>query len=606
MNKPAVTEQKVLRSFLLKNPMEILWLIWGSFIFLIGYLELRVILSLRKAGAFCDVRRNENKKRALLLERLPEIKFQLYNGDLPKETDERLATQRIKIISDINWSYPYADQEDSFALNRFGWLLCSLLRYPSPLIAEAALKNILSWISEMGDTRQGPAWESYSVAERLANWPFILLIVKKIMPIPDEALAGISRSMGAQLDHLMGNLEYNGRFTNNHLLNDARGLYIGGTVLNDERALQKAREIFFEWTKKMFYPDGMLRDGSSHYQYLLCQRYEQVYRLAHYRDDRVFSGFMEKWVCLMRESCDLFSVHDKDHSWRMPMFGDISPDFIPQWFSPNGKAGWKDLKTWLNWNELGDPVIKESTGYEHKGDFLRFDAGDVVIFWRVARENAGYLDHGHYDLGSFVLFYKGIQICADPGRASYDTKHAFAKSAKAHSSLLIDSVGAWCEDPKLNLLNAYHSMRTCFNTVRSDECFSLGIKSEGFKRLPVPVEWSRKFSVYADRMVIADELKSVGKNRIENRFHVGPGLKIAEEKDGISICDAPNILIRLKVADPFEYKCSLIGAGTGSTDEGGVSQEYGASSPAPIVTFQRMLSSAQTYVYEIRWQNVNP
>lgn len=599
-------EQRAFRSFLLKHPSELFWLALGSLGFVIGYFELRAIRSLRRAVAIFRISRVTTCKMILSLEKLPELRFQPYNGLVPKEADIKLATEKIKIASDINWSYPYADNEDSFALNRFGWLLCALLRYPSPVIAEAALKNILSWISEMGDEREGLAWESYSVAERLANWPFILLIIKKMILIPDEDLAVISGSMTEQLDYLMNNLEFNGRFTNNHLLNDARGLYISGIVLNNERALEKGRKLFFGWTKKIFYPDGMLKDGSSHYQYLLCQRYEQVYYLSRHAKDEPFSGFMEKWVRLMRDSCDFFSVYGRDNSWHMPMFGDISPDFAPQWLSPDAKAGWEELKKWLNWTESGSCLKEKRVTPENKGDFIRFDAGNVAIFWHIAKEKAVHLNHGHYDLGSFVLFYNGIQIFADPGQSSYDTKHAFAKSAKAHNSLLLDSLGPLCEDYKLNLLNVYRSINTRFSVLRSDEYLSLKIRSEGFKRLPVPVEWSRKFSVYSDRMIIADDLKSVGNNTLESRFQLSPGLEIKEEDEVVGIYHTQqNSPIRLKVADSLKYKCNLICGSNTNIDGRWVSSEYGAGSPATAVVFQRELSLAKTYVYEIRWQNVS-
>ncbi|MCX5705964.1 MAG: heparinase II/III family protein [Candidatus Omnitrophica bacterium] len=546
-----------------------------------------------------------SEKSALLLEELPDIHFQPYGGTLPDPLEIKLATQNIRMGAKIDWFYPYADREDIFALNRFGWTLSLLLQYPSPETAEFALNSILYWIRQMQEPQGGPAWESYSVAERLANWPFILLIAKKLSAISDDARGIIAESMAKQVNYLLNNLELNGIFTNNHILNDARGLYIGGVVLNHNIALRKSKELFSAWTEKVFYPDGMMRDGSSHYQYLLCQRFEQVYYLSCFVKDTPFSGFMEKWARLMRDCCDFFSVYDRKKCWRMPMFGDISPDFSPEWLSPDAKAGWEELKKWLNWTEMGGSLKKQSGAPENKGDFVRFDSSNVVIFWHIARENAAYLNHGHYDLGSFVLFYKGIQIFADPGQFSYDTKHAFAKSAKAHNSVLLDSLGPFCENHKLNLFNAYHPVDTRFSVLRSDEYLSLEIMSEGFKRLPVPVEWSRKFSVYSDKMVIADDLKSVGNNILESRFQISPGLEIKEEDGVIGIYHAQTAPIRLKVADLLEYKCNLIRGSNTNIDDGWVSSEYGAGSSAIVVVFHRELSLAKTYIYEIRWQNVS-
>ncbi|MBF0504275.1 MAG: heparinase II/III family protein [Candidatus Omnitrophica bacterium] len=605
MNVSTHLELKAFRSFLLRYPSGVIWLVLGGIGFVVSCFELRAIGAFRRAAALCKAGHGMAGEMPLSLDKLPDVRFKLYAGPLPKDAEIKLATQNIKITSDINWSHPYRDQEDSFALNRFGWLLSTLLRYPSPIYAQIALKNILSWISQKEDVRGGLAWESYSIAERLANWPFILLIIKKMIPIPADALSEISKSMNEQLDHLINNLEYRGRFTNNHLLNDARGLYVSGIVLNNERARQKGREIFLSWTKKTFYPDGMLKDGSSHYQYLLCQRYEQVYYLSRHVNDQPFADFMQQWVLFMRESCKFFCVYGEDHSWAIPMFGDISPDFPPQWFAPHEKAGWEELKVWLNWTLPSDDVNEKREGACDKGDFIRFDAGRVTVFWHIDRDKSGYLNHGHYDLGSFVFFYNGIQIFADPGRFSYEAEHVFTKSAKAHSSLLLDSLGPLCEVNKLNLVNVYRSIKTGFSVVRSEECLTLLITCEGFKRLSVPVQWSRRFSVYSDKMTIVDNLESAGHNILECRFQMSPGLEVKEVSGGFSIYHTQNVPIRLAVMDPFEYKCKLISGSNADTDGGWVSSEYGVGRPATTVVFQRDLSGVKTYVYEIRWQDVS-
>jgi len=311
---------------------------------------------------------------------------------------------------------------------------------------------------------------------------------------------------------------------------------------------------------------------------------------------------LQEWVYLMQEACDFFFVHSESNSWQIPLFGDISPDFSPSWFLPDAKSGWEELKRWLNWSLPQKNPKADRKGFENKGDFIRINEGPVTIFWHKAEKKVFDLNHGHHDLGGFVLFYKGIQVFADPGLFSYDEKYSTAKSAKAHNSLLLDSFGALCEDYKLNRLNAYHFINTRFNVLQNEEYFSLEICSEGFKRLPVPVKWSRKFTVYPDRMIITDNLKSALRNTVESRFQISPGLEIEEDYGSVSIYNTP---IRLKVADSWDYKYNLIQGHQDNIDGGWVSSEYGSRKAASVVVFQRELSLDKIFEYKIGWQNVD-
>lgn len=598
-------EETNFRIFLLRHPFELLLFLCKSFAFVISNLLFKTYKlcsrCLRKTKKIIFHRAKNTKNTAFLLEKFPQLALSIYEDAVPLPFSIKLATQDLIIISEIDWSKQFEDKEDTFALNRFGWLLALLLQYPASKTAKFAVESILSWIRSAQKPYRDLAWESYSVAERLANWPFILMIVKEIIPIPDYARRIIAESMSEQLSFLLENLELNGRFTNNHILNDARGLYISGVALNHNIAQNKGKELFKAWTNKVFYPDGMLRDGSSHYQYLLCQRYEQVYYLSRYIDDESFSSFIEKWARLTRSCCDFFSVYGKDDVWRIPFFGDISPDFSPAWLAPRSKFGWELLKEWFKWQPQESIETERSSNPRIKGNFIRFDNADTVIFWHIASEKDVCLSHGHYDLGSFVLFREGREIFSDPGLGSYDKKGLFAKSAKVHNSILIDSFGPLCENYKVNLLNGNLRKNSKFTVIQSEKRLSVEIQSEGFKRLLVPVGWRRRFDIEQDKMVITDDLRSVGSNLLENRFQISPTIEVRREREEVAVDFNGNSKIKIRVMDPCGYECDLIRGNDTYSGEGCFSTEYGSFIYGTSIIFRRQLRLSQEYIYEIRW-----
>lgn len=560
--------------------------------------------------------RNIEKYRSILhLNKLPDINIP-GNSDIGF-TKIRLATEVIPVNYQIDWLCLFNDCEDSFSLNRFGWLLAALVENPSTDLAQKALFWMDDWIEKMHKNINHPAWESYSVAERLSNWPFILHIVRKLCSVPDDLLNKISQSMSYQLDYLVSHIEYTGKFTNNHILNSARGLYIGGIILDNKPAVITAKEIFEKWTGKLFHPDGMLKEHSSHYQFLLCQRYEQIYLMAKNIEDNPFTQFIKNWVTLMQEACDFFSVYDpKNGSWDMPLIGDISPDFSPRWLSPSQESGWMKFK-----KMFGYEILESKPGKERyviiikKGDFIRYNAENIVIFWHIDTDRSSYVSHGHFDVGGFILFYNGKQVIADPGRFSYTTKGSYGKSAKAHSTLMVDSFGADCENHRLNSLNAYKTEPSSYTYTETCGYFDLEIHINGFNRLANPVQWKRSFHIKKDGMTITDSFENYSNNLLETRFQIAPGIQVKKHDNNyLILLYESSVSVSLIVFDSYTlnlsndclsgFQCSLLHGNKNKTDdgEGWFSNEYGNKADGTTVMFRRRLGCERKQTYELRWK----
>jgi len=605
-----LAERKNYLGFIFSRPTKLLLFLPQVVLYLAGVIYRRIWATIRKTKIIRQViRLGAGSKLAgeisagrlkLVLDKIPAIKFLSLSED--KLAEIRLAGATIPVSADLDWNYPFPDREDSFALHRFGWLLAALVQCPSVNLAKDSLNWLSSWMQENGKPRSGFAWESYSVAERLSNWPFILAIINRLVTIPPDFLGNIEENMVTQVDYLIHNLEFRGRLTNNHVINDARGLYIAGVLLGSQIARQKAQEIFLKWTKEIFSNDGMLKEHSSHYQYLLYQRYEQVYFLSHYARDEQFCEFIKNWLPAMADSCKFFTVYGADGNWDMPLIGDISPDFTPGWLAPNSAGEWQRLKKMLGWRGLAEGQWPELKTLEIKGDeFIRYSRGEVVLFWHIPGGDQTLLRHGHYDLGAFVLFYTGKEVIADPGRYSYWREGSFGVGAIAHSSLLIDSLGAQCEDYQLNSFQAYGRRKVKYHLSESQQELNLEIETDGFTRLRTPVAWTRRFTVRKNRLTIVDILESTGVNQVEARFQVNPGFEVQELGGGFKLSSGALPPLELRVGDSSPYRYEL-SAGKADGEAGWVSKEYGRRSPGTTILFHRELRQRQIHIYEIAWQ----
>ncbi len=607
------SERKNFIFYLLKRPTE-LFLFFPKFISIAFHYFIRKMSKLETIKQITKTANNASKRTTapsrddkyctagmkMNFSKLPEIQF------TPCENSEllpiRLASETISAQPDVDWGHIYHDIENTFALNRFAWLLTSLIERPSANMAEYALHSLVSWINVMGEKTDHPAWESYSVAERLSNWPFILIIVKKIVSLPDNVLSTIEKAMQAHIEYLLSHLELRGELTNNHVLNDARGLYIAGIMLDHQHAVKKAKAVFTEWTEKLVDTDGMLREHSSHYQYLLCQRYEQVYFLSNNIEDPAFHLFIKKWLELMLQSCEFFSLYSQNSNPSIPLMGDISPDVTPRWLLPCADHGWAKFKKWLGW----EPLILNKRSEEKalktgNGKFLRYDTGDITVFWHIETDGPVFPNHRHFDIGSFVLFKKGKQVIADPGRFSYTSEGSFGKGAKAHSSILIDSLGAYCEDVRLNLLKAYSCQNATYTIVESGNRFIVEIDVNGFQRLQTPVKWKRSFAIEEGKMLITDVLDSVETNYVETRFQIAPPFDVKQSNGELDILADKSVFVKL-ITDHSPADCFGLSCGDGpNVEKGWFSEEYGSRSSGTTILFQQELHNSQTWSYEVRW-----
>lgn len=539
-----------------------------------------------------------NSHKKLKLDIIPEPVFERQSDSSPQSI--MLANSEIVLDQEMDWHRSFADIEDIYSLHRFGWLLTALLDHPSIKMAEKAIHWIDDWITCMEERKNHPSWESYSVAERLSNWPFILRMVQSLTPIPESIMASVEKAISDHIDHLISHVEFRGAYTNNHILNNARGLYIGGILLNDLSAVKSARKIFLEWTEKMFSKEGMLKEHSSHYQYLMCQRYEQIFFLAQHIKDYEFCVFLSGWLKKIKEGTAFFDMVNSKGEHCIPLIGDISPDFTPNWLLRHDQ-GWAKFKKCFGWQSPALDVSNEKISKIRMMEtWIRYQSKYVNIFWHIQTDSFDAMNHGHYDFGSFALYIKGEPVIIDPGLYSCSKDGSYGKSVKSHSTVMIDSLGAFCEDPRIRSLNVYPGLIVKAHlSKQEDEKVKIELFSNGFCRFPAPITWKRIFTVESDRLHISDSFQCDGYHLTETRFQIHPDCMVAS-LDGDILISCQAISIRMLASDhPPDHLCTI--SSSHDSEEEWFSGRYGYRSPGKCLFFKRRIESDHVSDYEFRW-----
>lgn len=448
------------------------------------------------------------------------------------------------------WRQSFEDPEDIFLAHRFGWIMRSLAGGVSSDELERLLSFACLWVDTHPQGENSPGWDSYSVAERLVHWLFLLSVAcaREIGTYP-----GFSKLLGSlrqQAEFLLHHLEFRGSSTNNHLINDGRALYLTGMCLGEERFAEAGREIVFYGAREMFSPSGFLRESSSHYHLLLCRTFlEVLWAARRFGDSGTFDRLEGRVRAMVDASSFFLSCGD------LPLIGDVSPDFTPEFLCgvpAVGRCFWEEeheTPDVLGWHSLflgaeagraqarkaAGPEAPRAEAYSDAG-YYRLRAGAWSLFFHVVP--LGYVapwSHGHGDLLGFVLYYKGMPLLVDTGRSTYvdSPLGRYGRDVCSHNSLTVDGI-APCLIHSHNgycsmLVSDYYARPPRVSVEEGTGEVRAEILCRGFERMQPGLQVRRVFRVSRTEFSVEDHISGKGRHRIEAYFHFDPGVEVVSD-----------------------------------------------------------------------------
>jgi len=394
------------------------------------------------------------------------------------------------------FSRSFDDVETLLALHRFAWMTAT---DDIDLAWVQALWQ--AWRKAYGAPSDHWAWHPYTASERATN--ILAFAIESGLPEPLNDTLGV---LVAHAQAIVARLEYFGdHHTSNHLANNGRGLYFLGLNLGMEKAREIGRRILLEEAKRIILPSGILREGSSHYHFLVFRLYQKAADLAaaYARPEAVeLNAICEK----MKSAAGALLLPGG-----MPLVGDISPDISPD-------------------RLLGDLALGPASKTLAADGWLRFDSGPWSGLWHASPEGFSFMPgHGHQDMGSFEVHYKNEALFVDPGRGAYGETGdaALYRSATVHNGLSVDG-----GDPYLPNRPYYDDTfrrhvtgpRPALTASASGVCLRHHVGKTN--------EHLRQWDFAGDHLSIKDDLRGVGRHKIFRRL-VSP--LAVEIKDGVAV-----------------------------------------------------------------------
>lgn len=588
----------------------------------------KVIKSLKVQAIFYP---NDLKK----IYRKCNITKYLYNdtGEI-REIPSKVSNLKIKLASGFfeierepNWNLEYADQEQEVSLHRWGWLLHFLTHKPNNFSCEEGLFLVSDWCRKVVGNSGSMAFQSYSVGERICNAIIFSYLTNSRIPI------AVQEKLQDMAVIVIKGIEYAWFKTfGNHIINNARAIYFCGQYFGIIPYMQFSKVIIRKELCKLIYADGFIREGSSHYQFLITRWLLELNWLAKKSCDIEMQELLAPFLQKMIEKCYFFLVKKSGmREYLIPLIGDVSPDFAWDWlvdlpwsklandfYSPMLPSpiqeGWGALFGRSRDNNINTSFYQDGSYkvqmYSESG-WYRIDWNELAIVWHVEPQGSpGFSSHGHCDIASFSLYWKGEEVLIDPGRLNYQWDHpmgVYGVSAAAHNSLKIDGHDPFIYFQRSHYPGFYLHQRVKVGWEEKKDRFIFTIEHEGFSRLNKGIVIHKRiFCVSLNGLIVEDHFFGKNTHQIETFFQFAPSVSIQscnqiENKFNLVLSNARGGGSFSIESSEYVLKSSIYQGETSDRIAGWYFPRYGQKIPATTLIFSSELQFPSVLKYTMEF-----
>jgi hypothetical protein len=463
------------------------------------------------------------------------------------------------------------DPEDYMAEQRWGFLSEALLG--GSLSRRAAIERCVVWMESHAD-KSDLAWEPYSAGERLTNLLVFLAAVPTAerRPLVTPRLCEFLRESVAWI---FRHVEYYGYTeTNNHVLNNARALVLGGWVTGSETAFSAGMQTFRRWLPELVSGGGFLRERSSHYQLVVLNWILDAWWFASAARsvDCEDARFLESYLHRMLPAGKMLCSH---RVGLLAMIGDVSPDVdsersihrLESLYAQHWQAG-----------QIGQAGAVPAERIRVVDDWfrLRDDAGTVIGNFPPGRMPKKFPTHGHNDITSFAWLHGDTEILVDPGRYRYtpDTISLHQCAAAAHNLPMVDGLAPFCESLKtgaqLRPLPYAEATLEMFPTEAG-----VVLAHTGFARATPVTRHRRTIELEANGLRVHDAFDGEGAVEVEFHWQFGPSFVLFDASRSTMSGGSGEVSIEITELDTP----SDTGRWSTQIRKGWISRSYGALMP---------------------------
>jgi len=444
-----------------------------------------------------------------------------------KKENIKLASKYIKKNSKNFWkSSRFIDNEDAGYIHRWSWAL-NLISTKKNKKNKYISSVINDWFFNYQDAEYDNnkiEWYPYNISERISN--YVLLCELKIINNNKSYMNHLT----SQMYFLSKNIEFYKGKKSNHALNNARAIFLLSCLSENKIFKIFSINLILYLCKKFMDKDGFFKFGSSHYQFIFTKWLVEIYYFGKkYKVKKIVT--LKKYLYNSIQACNFFIQKNNYGKLTYPLFGNISPDFTPEF-----------LLNYLKTRSKKDNLSINSKNYNKKingnKEWIKLKNNFQTIIFRNPLINGFDFNHAHSDFFHFVNFYKGNPIFVDIGRKDYLTNNLDYTLAQAHNSIMINKSGIFDGFIRKNFftkIGIYELNKENYTVIHKKNKIK-------FKALLSDKSMiTRTFELKNKAIIIENEFKNMSqKNRIDIPLFIDNKIKIRK-------IDKTNILLSSKL-----------------------------------------------------------
>jgi hypothetical protein len=322
---------------------------------------------------------------------------------------------------------------------RFGWVfpLCQAYLITSEEKYSRAYWDNFERFIQANPENMGPNWVSgQEAALRLIPWLLAAQVFAASPQTTPQRFQMLITAIWQHTSRIAETLNYSRSQNNNHVLSEALGLMIGGTVFSEttagQRWLKQGFDEFQAAILKQVEKDGTYSQHSTNYHRMMLHLSLLFKNLAE-KDHLILSARVEerlaaatRWLTAQMDTPTghLPNLGHNDGSNLLPLGSSDYLDYRPTaqtacvafLGSPCLPAGdWDELSSWLGYAVTGKAVLKPEELVSPAVHRLENDT-----CWAVLRAAKFHGRPAHADLLSVDLWQNGVNILADAGTYAYN------------------------------------------------------------------------------------------------------------------------------------------------------------------------------------------
>lgn len=462
----------------------------------------------------------------------------------------------------------------------------------------------------------GPHWSSgQEVALRMMAWLFGLHVLARFADPPPDFEQRALRSIYEAATHIENNIEYaRDSVYNNHLLSEALGLLLAGTVLPEgdrsARWRQMGQEILDEQADKQFYQDGAYIQQSHNYHRFALQVY--LWACAFYRW-RVGKQPPQSWTGCLDRSLDFLCAQQNPADGLLPNYGandgslpailstcrfsDFRPILQAASLAARGEriyepGCWDEPAAWLFGPESLELPLRprrrtsrsfSSTGYhvlrgQHQGNFAVLRCGTLL-------DRFSQIDMLHLD-----VWWRGQNVLVDGGSYLYNGPQKwhdhFIRTA-SHNTLQIDGRDQMVHHRRFKFL--FWTKAKLLRYEQGDGWVLAEGEHYGYQRHPGGCVHRRSVLFAQDDLwVVMDRILGSGSHSVRLHWLCGEFPCSAEEQASRAALDTPAGLFSIALfGETGEALRGTIVAGEEQPPRGWLARHYGEKKAVPSFACER-------------------